>query len=96
MSERQHITHHSAPLSRIPGSAAFSFAQREDVVLYRRMQPNTNTIERAFELAKSGQCVSVAEIKRRLHAEGYFADQIEGRTLSEQLKAIIDKARKTR
>ena len=60
------------------------------------MQANTTAIERAFELAKSGQCVSVAEIKRRLHAEGYFADQIEGRALSEQLKAAIDAARKAK
>jgi hypothetical protein len=58
------------------------------------MQANTTAI--AFELAKSGQCVSVAEIKRRLHAEGYFADQIEGRELGAQLKATIDAARKAK
>jgi len=40
------------------------------------MQPNTNAIERAFELAKSGQCTSVVEIKRRLRAEGYSAGHI--------------------
>ena len=58
------------------------------------MQPNTSAIERAFELAKSRQYVSIAEIKRRLHAEGYFADQIEGRALSEQLKAIVGRMSK--
>jgi hypothetical protein len=60
------------------------------------MQPKTSAIERAFELAKSGQHVSVAEIKRRLRAEGYFAGQIEGRALIVQLKAAIDTARKAK
>jgi exonuclease VII large subunit len=60
------------------------------------MHPNTTTIERAFELAKSGQYVSVEEIKRRLHAEGYFAGQVKGRELSAQLKAAIDTARKAK
>jgi len=60
------------------------------------MQANTTAIERAFELAKSGRYVNVGEIKYRLHVEGYFADAITGTQLCEQLKAIIDTARKTR
>jgi len=60
------------------------------------MQPNTNAIERAFELAKSGQCASVVEIKRRLRAEGYAAGQIEGRQLHDQLRTAINAARKTK
>ena len=60
------------------------------------MQANTTAIERAFELAKGGRYVTVAEIKNRLQAEGYSADAITGPQLSGQLKAIIDKARKTR
>jgi hypothetical protein len=60
------------------------------------MQPNTTAIERAFEPAKSGQCVSVTEIKRRLHAEGYFTGQVEGRELGAQLKVAIDAARKAK
>ena len=60
------------------------------------MQPNTNAIERAFELAKSGQCVSVAEIKRRLLAEGYSAGHIEGRQLHDQLRTAINAARKAK
>jgi hypothetical protein len=35
-----------------------------------------------------------ARTERRLHAEGYFADQIEGREQGAQLKATIDAARK--
>ena len=60
------------------------------------MQANTTAVERAFELAKSGRYVNVGEIKYRLHVEGHFADAITGTQLSEQLKAIIDTARKTR
>ena len=31
-----------------------------------RMRANTTALERAFELARSGACISVAEIKQRL------------------------------
>jgi len=60
------------------------------------MQANTTAIERAFELAKSGQCVSVAEIKRRLRAEGYSAGHIEGRQLHDQLRTAINAGRKAK
>ena len=46
-------------------------------------------MERAFELAKSGDCSSVAEIKKRLKAERYSLEQITGRSLSKQLGALI-------
>ena len=29
------------------------------------------TVERAYQLAKSGDCATVDDIKARLHAEGY-------------------------
>jgi hypothetical protein len=57
------------------------------------MDHNTTAIERAFELAKSGRCASVAHIKRLLHAEGYSAAQITGRVLTRQLETLI-KARR--
>jgi hypothetical protein len=72
----------------ITGSAAFSFVLA--------MQANTNVIERAFELAKSGRYVTLGQIKYRLHVEGYFADAITGTQLCERLKALMDTARKTR
>jgi hypothetical protein len=53
-----------------------------------RMAP----LERAFQLAKSGSCSSVPEIKKRLLAEGYSAAQVTGRVLSKQLEALIKAA----
>jgi hypothetical protein len=57
------------------------------------MQPNMTTIERAFELARSGRYLSLSEIKVRLSIEGYSADFVEGPQLCSQLKALIKTAR---
>ncbi len=46
-------------------------------------------VERAFQLAKSSACTCVKDIKARLMAEGYSANQISGRALSKQLEALI-------
>jgi hypothetical protein len=60
------------------------------------MQPNTNALERAFELARCRTCTSIKEIKQRLNAEGYWSDVIEGRQLGQQLRGLIEaKASKT-
>jgi hypothetical protein len=48
-------------------------------------------LERAFELAGSGRCATVAEIKRKLREEGYMDDQVEGPTLFGQLNALMKK-----
>jgi hypothetical protein len=45
-------------------------------------------LERAFELARSGECANLTELKKRLTAEGLSASQIEGPTLSRQLRAL--------
>jgi hypothetical protein len=50
-------------------------------------------LERAFELARSGRFTSVAELKRALRNEGYWADQISGSVLSAQLKDLIAKSK---
>jgi hypothetical protein len=54
------------------------------------------TVERAYQLAESGQCQSLAEVKKRLHDEG-FVDafgQIGGsHTLSQSLRRLIDTTR---
>ena len=60
------------------------------------MQANTTALERAFELARSGACISIVEIKQRLNAEGYSNDVITGRQLLAHLKAVIEKARGSR
>jgi hypothetical protein len=46
-------------------------------------------IERAFEMARSGEVRSVDEIKKRLAYEGRDQNQIFGRTLSQQLRAVM-------
>ena len=56
------------------------------------MIPHVSTLERAFELAKTGSCVSVVEIKKRLSAEGYSTAPITGKTLSKQLVALISQS----
>ena len=55
------------------------------------MDDSITALERAFQLAKSGSCTSVPEIK--LIAEGYSVAQITGRVLSRQLKGLIKTAR---
>jgi hypothetical protein len=53
------------------------------------MDPNVTPLERAFQLAKTGQFLDVAGIKLRLKQEGYAQDQIQGRSLYRQLQGII-------
>ena len=53
------------------------------------MDSYKSALERAFELAETGNYKSVEEIRRRLSQEGYFTHQILGRTLSQQINKII-------
>jgi len=55
-----------------------------------------STVERAYELAKSGECSGIAQIRERLRAEGYSrADsQISGQTFRSQLKKLCEAARR--
>jgi hypothetical protein len=50
-------------------------------------------LERAFQIAKSGSCGTVQDVKTRLVSEGYSIYQITGRALSSQLLALIKAAR---
>jgi hypothetical protein len=54
---------------------------------------NVTSLERAFQIAKSGDCKSVADLKKQLRRERYSLDKITGRTLSKQLEALIKAAR---
>ena len=56
------------------------------------MEPNKTAIERAFELAKSGEYSTVYIIKGRLKAEGYPLDQVDGKPLTQQLRALMKDA----
>jgi len=46
-------------------------------------------LERAFELARSGQCQSVDDIKKKLLYEGLGTEQIDGPVLRRQLRDAI-------
>jgi hypothetical protein len=54
-----------------------------------------STVERAFELARSGEFSTVQDIKRRLRDEGFAGinEHIAGRTIFHQLRAANPNAR---
>lgn len=52
-----------------------------------------SVIERAFQLARSGQYVSVEDLKKKLRAEGYSIATVTGPTLLRQLRQLIKAAR---
>ena len=51
-------------------------------------------LERAFELARSGDYAGVAEIRVKLIAEGYPRTQLEGPILTRQLRTLCVEAQK--
>lgn len=53
------------------------------------MDDRKTALERAFELARSGRCLSVRDIAHKLHAEKYGISQLEGPILKKQLLALI-------
>jgi hypothetical protein len=53
------------------------------------MDPSTTELERAFQLARSGGCRSVDEIRKKLISEGYSAAHITGKGLLAQLRALL-------
>jgi hypothetical protein len=58
------------------------------------MNVRMTTLERAFGMARSGVFDSVDRIKQALRKEGYADEQIYGRVLRRQLRALIRGARK--
>ena len=55
-----------------------------------------NIIERAFELARSGTCKTLSEIKRKLKEDGFFVLDIDGymsgSSIKSQLTALCRKS----
>lgn len=49
-------------------------------------------LERAFELAKSGEYATVSEVTKQLKAEGFSISQITGPSLSKQLRELCTAA----
>jgi hypothetical protein len=58
-----------------------------------RVDQKMTALERAFQLAKSGQVADLAQIASALKREGYAAAQIEGPLLKRQLTDLIKAAR---
>jgi hypothetical protein len=56
------------------------------------MDPNVTTLERAFELARSGACTKTDDLRKRLTAEGYDANQLSSWTLVKQLRSAMKNA----
>lgn len=59
------------------------------------MTSSPSTLERAFQLARSGECASIAEIRVRLKKERH--DQVEahlqGPSINRQLRLLCEAAR---
>ena len=53
--------------------------------------PQFSTVERAFQLAKSGPCATIADIQQQLKSEGYpnAVEQISYPSVRKQLNGII-------
>jgi hypothetical protein len=60
-----------------------------------RMDNRLTTLERAYQLAMSGEFVGIGELKARLVAEGYTnaAEQLYGPTLLADLRRLCAAAR---
>lgn len=57
------------------------------------MQLRMTTLERAFELAGSGDFADIYSLKQRLSREGYVVDQLTGPVLLAQIKSLMRAAR---
>ena len=58
------------------------------------MDQKITALERAFQLARSGNVAALSDIITSLNREGYYASQIEGPVLKRQLTDLIKAARK--
>lgn len=59
------------------------------------MDTRKTALQRAFELAQTGKYLNVLEIIKRLKAENYNAEQVQGPALKKQLIQLIEKSRKS-
>jgi len=53
--------------------------------------PQLGTVVRAFELARSGACHSVEDIRRQLKSEGYssYQEHLSGKLIKKQLLELM-------
>jgi hypothetical protein len=57
------------------------------------MNSRLTALERAFQLARSGQVSTITEIVGSLRRDGYSTNQIDGPALKRQLRNLITVAR---
>lgn len=57
------------------------------------MNSQKTALERAFELAESGNCDSIDELRKQLKSEGFSLAQLIGASLMKQLREVIRTAR---
>jgi hypothetical protein len=70
-------------------AVAAPLAPRPEPAYAERMNQSKTALERAFEMARSGQYATLSDLSRALSREGYSATQLEGGTLRRQLGALI-------
>jgi len=58
-------------------------------VLRCGMNNRMTTLERTFELARSGKFATVSELKQAVASEGYSMAQVTGSSLTKQLRELI-------
>ena len=61
------------------------------------MRNPQSTLERAFELARSGECASTSEIRQRLKRERYDSVEahLQGPSITRQLRLLCEQARRS-
>lgn len=57
------------------------------------MNSQKTALESAFELAESGTCDSIDELRKQLRSEGFSLAQLMGASLMKQLREVIRTAR---
>jgi hypothetical protein len=60
------------------------------------MNVRQTALERAFDIARSGECESIQVLRAILKGEGHGDSQIEGRTLTHQLRELLTQSRKSK
>ena len=62
----------------------------------RSMEPGKTSLERAFELARSGMFSDLGALARQLRDEGYQQTQLEGASVRKQIRALMPSKPKRR
>lgn len=57
------------------------------------MENRLTTLEKAFDLARSGKCLNFGDIVKRLKSEKYDINQLSGPALKNQLVELVKAAR---